>query len=67
VSFALPGSTVADAADGVDHAAIRAALDAAGYAGDYCCEVSAQVSQAPGYDPLTAARTCFANLSGVFG
>jgi len=66
VSFALPGSTVADAADGVDHAAIRAALDAAGYAGDYCCEVSGQVSKQPGYDPLAAARACHRNLAAVF-
>jgi sugar phosphate isomerase/epimerase len=67
VSFALPGSTAAaDAPDGVDHAAIRAALDAAGYAGDYCCEVSGQVSKQPGYDPLAAARACHRNLAAVF-
>jgi sugar phosphate isomerase/epimerase len=62
VAFALPG-----AAGSIDHAAIRRAVDAAGYAGDYCCEVSGQVWQQPGYDPLAAARTCHANLAAMFG
>lgn len=62
VSFALPG-----AAGTIDHAAIRRALDAAGYAGDYCCEVSGQVWQQPGYDPVAAARACHAKLAGMFG
>ena len=81
VSFALPGSTAESAASaqqdakdaakdeangGVGHAAIRRALDAAGYTGDYCCEVSGQVAQQPGYDPLAAARACRRNLAGLF-
>lgn len=77
VSFTLPGSTAEataitrenaqdEANGGVGHATIRRALDAAGYAGDYCCEVSGQVSQQPGYDPLAAARACHRNLAGLF-
>lgn len=62
VSFALPGT-----AGTPDHAAIRRALDAAGYAGEYCCEVSGLVWQQPGYDPIAAARTCHAKLAGIFG
>jgi len=62
VSFALPG-----AAGTIDHAAVRRAVDAAGYAGDDCCEVSGQVWQQPGYDPLAAARTCHAHLAAMFG
>ena len=61
VSFALPG-----AARSVDHAAIRRALEAAGYAGDYCCEVSGQIWRQPGYDPLAAAETCHRNLAPLF-
>jgi sugar phosphate isomerase/epimerase len=61
VSFTLPGE-----ARTVDHAAIRRAFDAAGYAGYYCCEVSGQVSQQPGYDPITAAKACHRHLAATF-
>lgn len=61
VSFALPG-----AAGSVDHAAIRRALESAGYAGDYCCEVSGQIWRQPGYDPLAAAEACHRNLAPLF-
>lgn len=61
VSFALPGES-----HSIDHAAIRAALLKTGFTGDYCCEVSSQISQQPGYDPIEAARTCYRNLAKVF-
>jgi len=61
VAFALPGE-----AQTADHAAIRRAFDAAGYAGDYCCEVSGQVSRQPGYDPIAAAKACHRHLSAAF-
>lgn len=61
VSFALPG-----AAGTVDHAAVRRALEAAGYMGDYCCEVSGQVWRQPGYDPFVAAETCHRHLAPLF-
>ena len=62
VSFALPGETKT-----VDHAAIVKALRAAGYQGDFCCEVSAQLSSQAGYDPVQAAKTCYRNLAPLFG
>ena len=62
VSFALPGETKT-----VDHAAIVKALRAAGYQGDFCCEVSAQLSAQAGYDPVQAAKTCYRNMAPVLG
>jgi len=61
VSFALPGAN-----GSVDHAAIRRALEATGYAGDYCCEVSGQIWRQPGYDPFAAAEACHRNLAPLF-
>ena len=61
VSFALPGETKS-----VDHAAIVKALRATGYQGDFCCEVSSQLSAQPGYDPVQAAQTCYRNLAPLF-
>jgi len=61
VSFALPGETAT-----IDHAAIRTALEATGYTGDFCCEVSGQVSQQPGYDPIKAAQACHRRLAAAF-
>ena len=62
VSFALPGESGSQ-----DHRAIRKSLLAAGYSGDYCCEVSSQVSQQTGYDPIAAAKICHRNLAPLFG
>jgi hypothetical protein len=31
-----------------------------------CCEVSTQVWSQDGYDPVAAAKTCFAHLSAAF-
>jgi sugar phosphate isomerase/epimerase len=61
VTFALPGES-----ETFDQAAIVRALKANGYAGDFCCEVSSQVSMQPGYDPIQAAKTCFRNMAPVF-
>ncbi len=61
VTFALPGET-----EVFDQAAIVRALKSNSYAGDFCCEVSSQVSMQPGYDPLQAAKTCYRNMSPVF-
>lgn len=61
VSFALPGETRS-----MDHAAIRKALKLSGFHGDYCCEVSSQISQQSGYDPIAAAKTCYLNLAEAF-
>ena len=61
VTFALPGETKA-----VDHAAIVKALRAAGYEGDFCCEVSSQLSAQAEYDPIQAAKTCYRNLAPLF-
>ncbi len=61
VTFALPGET-----ELFDQAAIVRALKATGYAGDFCCEVSSQVSLQPGYAPLQAAKTCYRNMAAVF-
>lgn len=60
VSFALPGESKT-----IDHAAIARTLIASEYRGDFCCEVSGQVYSKPGYDPITAAKTCFENMKAV--
>lgn len=62
VTFALPGE-----AKSVDHAAIRQALRQVGFDGDYCCEVSSQISKQATYDPIEAAKICYRNLSPAFG
>ncbi|RLS58256.1 MAG: sugar phosphate isomerase/epimerase [Planctomycetota bacterium] len=61
VTFALPGETGA-----IDHQAILSGLAATGYHGAFCCEVSAQISNQPGYDPLEAARRCYDRMSAVW-
>jgi sugar phosphate isomerase/epimerase len=61
ITFALPGGS-----QSVDHAAIRTALHQSGFQGDYCCEVSSQISQLAGYDPIEAAKTCYRNLAKTF-
>ena len=61
VTFALPGET-----EVFNQAAIVRALKASGYAGDFCCEVSSQLSMQAGYDPLQTAKTCYHNMAMVF-
>ena len=61
VTFTLPGES-----EVFDQAAIIRALKAKGYTGDYCCEVSSQISQQAGYDPVQAAKTCYRNMAPLF-
>jgi sugar phosphate isomerase/epimerase len=62
VSFALAGEGKA-----WDQAEVISALYDGGYRGDFCCEVSSQIwKNNPGYDPVVATKTCFANLKAAF-
>jgi hypothetical protein len=62
VHFALAGE-----GDKWDHADIISALHDRGYRGDFCCEVSSQIwRNAPGYDPVKAAKICFDNMVAAF-
>lgn len=61
VRFALPG-------DGgrIDYRKLFGLLKAGGYRGDVNCEVSGQVWNKSGYDPVAAARRCYENVAPVF-
>lgn len=59
--FVLPGE-----GGRIDYPKLLQLLEKAGYRGDVCCEVSAQVWQAKGYDPDAAMKTCYANMSAAF-
>ena len=61
VTFDLPGQSKA-----VEHAPIVQALRATGYRGDFCCEVSSQLSSQTEYNPVRAAQTCHQNLASLF-
>lgn len=61
VVFALPGEGGA-----FDHADVVRAFHEGGYRGDFCCEVSAQIWKAPGYDPVAATKAAYRNLSAAF-
>ena len=61
VTFALPGET-----EVFDQASIVRALKAKGYSGDFCCEVSSQISIQPDYDLIQTAKTCYRNMAPVF-
>jgi inosose dehydratase len=61
VTFDLPG-----AAGTVDYVALLRLLFEGGYRGDVCCEVSRVVWSRPGYEPLTAARTCYGHMARAF-
>lgn len=60
VEFLLPGEGT------TDYIALGKALVAARYTGPVVVEVSGQISNKPGYDPLVAAKFCYAKLAGVF-
>lgn len=59
--FLLPGE------QGIDYAEYAKLLAAARYAGPVVVEVSGMVSNKPGYDPVAAAKTSYANLTKAFG
>jgi inosose dehydratase len=50
----------------IDYGALIRQFHRGGYRGDFNCEVSGMVSSQPGYDPLAAAKTCYANLAEAF-
>lgn len=59
--FALPGES-----GDFDYADLFKRFYSGGYRSDICCEVSSMVSNQPGYDPVAAAKTCYANISPAF-
>jgi sugar phosphate isomerase/epimerase len=61
IEFRLPGE-----AGTIDFVTILKALDAGGYKGDISCEVSGMVSGKNGYNPVSAMKTCYANVSKAF-
>jgi sugar phosphate isomerase/epimerase len=61
VEFALPGESGT-----FDYARLLRLFYDGGYRGDVCCEVSNQISKKPDYDPLAAAKTCYAQMAAAF-
>ena len=61
VVFQLPG-----AAGTIDFPEILRRFYAGGYRGDVNCEVSGMVWSRPNYDPVAAAKTCYANMTAAF-
>lgn len=59
--FILPG----DAGD-IDYSEYLKQLRDGGYRGAFVVEVSGQVSNKPGYDPIAAAKRCYKNLQPAF-
>jgi sugar phosphate isomerase/epimerase len=59
--FLLPGE------HGIDYADYANRLTAAKYAGPVVVEVSGQISNKPGYDPVATATKSYANLAKFFG
>jgi sugar phosphate isomerase/epimerase len=58
--FLLPGEGT------TDYIKLLKLIHDANYRGDIIVEVSSQVSNKPGYEPLTAARKCYNHLSDAF-
>jgi len=59
--FKLPGETGL-----IDYSAMIKQFHAGGYSGDFNCEVSAMISKVSGYDPLKAAKQCYAAVAPAF-
>lgn len=58
--FLLPGEGT------IDYAALLRQVGASAYRGDVIVEVSSQISNKSGYDPLAAARQCYNHLADAF-
>ncbi|HEY6169912.1 MAG TPA: sugar phosphate isomerase/epimerase [Verrucomicrobiae bacterium] len=61
VQFLLPGE------GRTDYAKLAGLLNQHGWSGPVVVEVSAQVFNKPGYDPVAAAKKCYAALAPKFG
>ena len=59
--FVLPGQSKS-----FDYAKLFQLFHAGGYRGDICCEVSGMVWGQKEYDPIVAAKACYANIAPVF-
>ena len=59
--FVLPG-----ASNSFDYADLFQRFYAGGYRADICCEVSGMVWNQADYDPVMAAKTCYANIAPQF-
>lgn len=59
--FVLPGESKF-----IDYADLFRRFYLGGYRADICCEVSGMVSGQAGYDPIAAAKTCYANIAPQF-
>lgn len=59
--FVLPGES-----NSFDYADLFKRFYAGGYRADICCEVSGMVSSQANYDPIAAAKKCYAAISTQF-
>lgn len=50
----------------IDYAELIRLFHAGGYRGDICCEVSGQVWNVPGYDPVASAKQCYNSIAPAF-
>lgn len=57
---------LAGAAGTIDYAELIRRFHAGGYRGDVNCEVSGMIWSRSDYDPIAAAKTCYANLNSAF-
>jgi sugar phosphate isomerase/epimerase len=50
----------------IDYARLIRLFHAGGYRGDVCCEVSGQVWNVKGYDPVASAKQCYRSIAPAF-